>query len=102
MDVLNICRSMDKEFTCLINYANKCSDKMTWATFSILKYIITQNNDTIVSCKQKEFDWLGTISNNEDVTMDMVEMDQRSTMIVKNGSIIMVSNITWIGRKKSV
>lgn len=58
-DILNLCRSMDIEFTCLLNYAEKCEKKMRWPTFSILKYIITANNETIVSCRHKEKDWLG-------------------------------------------
>lgn len=68
IDVLNVCRSLDKEFTCLIRFADKCEEKMTWSTFSILKYIITQNNETIVSCKQKEIDWLGPQNGDEIIT----------------------------------
>lgn len=59
LDILHLCRSMDIEFNCLLNYAEKCESKMTWATFSILKYIITDNNETIISCRNKEKDWLG-------------------------------------------
>lgn len=65
IDALNVCRSMEKEFNCLIKYADKCEDRMSWSTFSILKYVITQNNETIVSCKQKEFEWIG--DNNQSI-----------------------------------
>lgn len=66
IDTVNVCRSMEKEFTCLIKYADKCEERMSWSTFSILKYIITQNNETIVTCKQKEIEWIG--DNNQSIS----------------------------------
>ncbi|XP_027199491.2 uncharacterized protein LOC113793637 [Dermatophagoides pteronyssinus] len=83
IDVLNVCRSLDKEFTCLINFADKCEKRMTWSSFSILKYVITQNNETIVSCKQKEIDWLGP-SNDENV--------KENVWIDQNGMSHLISN----------
>lgn len=58
-EVLNVCQSIDDEFTCLLDFAEKCEQKTNQETFIILKYVIENNNSTIVSCRAKEKDWIG-------------------------------------------
>ena len=58
-EVLSICQSVDDELTCLMRYAENCQQKLTENTFEMLEFLISSNNDTIISCRAKEKDWIG-------------------------------------------
>lgn len=58
-EALELCQSVDNEFFCLKQYAEKCEQKMNKDNFQILRYLISKNNGTIISCRTKEKDWIG-------------------------------------------
>lgn len=97
-DILELCRSIDHEFQCLFDYAEKCEHKMTAATFAILKYIITKNNETIMSCRQRERDWLGWdqyVDDEPDHEFEELMLPKSSTPCIHQAEVFACINRTF-------